>query len=126
MAKRSTRRMRGGFLEGIISLFTGEKKPVLPITTSNVTNTVAQARTNQNATVINVKPSEPEGATAPTVGPTGLFAPNSVAGGRRRRRSTRARSTRARSTRARSTRARSTRRKARSTRRKARSAHRKH
>lgn len=89
MAKRSTRRMRGGFLEGIISLFTGEKKPVLPITTSNVTNTVAQARTNQNTTVINVKPSEPEGATAPTVGPTGLFAPNSVAGGRRRRRSTR-------------------------------------
>ena len=94
MAKRSTRRMRGGFLEGIISLFTGEKKPVLPVTTSNVTNTVAQARTNQNTTVINVKPSEPEGATAPTVGPTGLFAPNSVAGGRRRRRSTRVRSTR--------------------------------
>jgi hypothetical protein len=117
MAKRSTRRMRGGFLEGIISLFTGEKKPVLPITTSNVTNTVAQARTNQNTTVINVKPSEPEGATAPTVGPTGLFAPNSVAGGRRRRRSTRVRSTRARSTRARSTR-----RKARSTSRKARRA----
>jgi hypothetical protein len=112
MAKRSTRRMRGGFLEGIISLFTGEKKPVLPITTSNVTNTVAQARTNQNTTVINVKPSEPEGATAPTVGPTGLFAPNSVAGGRRRRRSTRVRSTRARSTR----------RKARSTSRKARRA----
>lgn len=95
MAKRSTRRMRGGFLEGIIGLFTGEKKPVLPVTTSNVNTTAVQARANQNATVINVKPSGPEGATAPTVGPTGMFANTSAAGGaRRRRRSTRARSTR--------------------------------
>ena len=90
MAKRSTRRMRGGFLEGIIGLFTGEKKPVLPVTTSNVNTTAVQARANQNATVINVKPSGPEGATAPTVGPTGMFANTSAAGGaRRRRRSTR-------------------------------------
>ncbi len=61
MAKRSTRRMRGGFLEGIISLFTGEKKP------ANST-VVATPTPPSNVVVVNpqnVGEKVVPGATAP-------------------------------------------------------------
>jgi len=110
MAKRSTRRMRGGFwaefFEKLSSPFTA-KNPVLPVTAGNATITAAESPPPQpKDIVINVKPPAREGATAPHDGLRGMLGTTSAAGGGRRRR-------------------RSTRRKARTVRRKARKASRK-
>ncbi len=92
MAKRSTRRMRGGFLEGIIGLFTGEKKPVLPVTTGNVNKTAAQSTPPSNNKPVIVPMGT--GATAERQPGSTMFnpdpkVPSAFGGARRRRRSTR-------------------------------------
>ena len=94
MAKRSTRRMRGGFLEGIIGLFTGEKKPVLPVTTGNVNKTAAQSPPPSNNKPVIIPMDTATGATAERRPGATMFnpdpkIPSAFGGARRRRRSTR-------------------------------------
>lgn len=105
MAKRSTRRMRGGFpgqsalceLLGI-----GCPKPELPVTTSNVTIKQTPAPNQAPIDVVVNKPStnvaipvrtnnSQSGAMAPTVAPgmLGVKPGENVAGGARRRRGSR-------------------------------------